>query len=245
MNLTRYAGNEGRGISYDLWSKCPREAIMADPNFGHFFRDDFMDLATGRYTITQATAGTFVLDVTTTVDGGVALADCNSTTDGQGINVQATLAMPFKPKAGQILYFEARVKAADIATGPDFFLGLAEQDTTILASSAISTANHLGFLSLTDNNILLHSGEKAGTAVTGVAIHTLVEDTYVKLGFKVTDASKVEWWVNGVKQATSFDLAAANIPVVGLTPSLVCQTVGTTDPIVHIDWWECFAHVLN
>jgi hypothetical protein len=239
--FTRYDTVTRRRFSLDLWKDCPREAIRAGMEEGLWFEDDFLELVTGRYVATQATAGTFLLDVTNTVENGVALADCNSTTSTQGINVQLSLAAAFKPQAGQDIWFEARIKAADIATGPEFFLGLAEQDTTILASSVISTANHIGFLSVTDDNIVLHSGEKAGTAATGAAIHTLVDDEYVKLGFKVTGLTKCEFWVDGVQQAETFNLATANIPAVPLTLSLVCQSAGTTDPIVHIDWWDCYA----
>lgn len=238
--FTKYDAVTRRKYSLDLWKDCPREAIKSGIEEGIAFEDDFVDILTGRYVITQATAGTFVLDTGTSIENGVVLADCNSATATQGINVQLSLAAAFKPQVGQDIWFEARIKAADIATGPEFFLGLAEQDTTIIASSAISTANHIGFLSVTDDNVVLHSGEKASAAATGAAIHTFVDDAWVKLGFKVTGLTKVEFWVDGVKQADTFNLAAANIPIVSLTPSIVCQSGGTTDPIVHLDWWDCY-----
>jgi hypothetical protein len=67
---------------------------------------------------------------------------------------------------------------------------------------------------------------------TASSIHTFVDDAWVKLGFKVTGTTKVEFFVNGVLVGT----ITANIPTTELRPSLVCQSGGTTDPIVHIDW---------
>lgn len=233
--------NNGRGPSLaTLWKDCPRYEIMNDYNAGYYFRDDFMgdhDL-TNAYTATQQTQGTFALD---DAEGGVALADCNSTTATQGINVQlsSTVGERFIAATGSKIWFEARVKAADIATGPEFFLGLSEIDTTIIASSANSSANHVGWESTTDDGVLLFFGEKAGTRNSALASpHTLVDDTYVKLGFFVDGVDKVEHYVDGTLQTTT--LATANIPIVAMTPSLVCQSGGTTDPIVHLDWWECF-----
>jgi len=226
---------DGRGVSEDLWGDCARDSIAQGGNYGFAVDDDFMDLPTGKYTATQATAGTFAAG--TADEGGTALADCNSTTVTQGINVQLNSAL-FKPQANADIWFEARVKAADIATGPEFALGLANIDTTVIASSAVSTTDHVMFTSVTDNGILLGSSEKAGTAASSNAVHTLVEDTWVRLGFKISGVDKVEWYVNGVKDATT--VATANVPIVVLVPTLVCQSDGTTDSIVHIDWWSIY-----
>jgi hypothetical protein len=235
MGKVMYSDADGRGPSSLLWNGLP-EDIRYDMNRGTFFCDDFLKDPTSDYTITQATAGTFVLDATDTdITGGIALADCNSTTVTQGINIQGAAA--FLPTAGTTLVFEARIKAADIATGPEFFLGLSELDTTIIGTSAVSSANYIAWTSVTDDEITLFAGEKAGAMDTNTG-HTLVEDTWVKLGFKVTGVTKAEQYINGAKQATTTDLATANIPVVSLAPSLVCQSDGTTDSIVHIDWWQ-------
>jgi hypothetical protein len=155
----------------------------------------------------------------------------------RGINVQANAAL-FKPQANTDIWFEARIKAADINTGPEFALGLAEIDTTVIGSSAISTANHVMFGSVTDDGILLGNAEKATAAVADNSVHTLVEDTWVRLGLKISGVDKVEWYVNGVKDPTT--VATANVPIVVLVPTLVCQSDGTTDSIVHIDWWEFY-----
>lgn len=222
-----------RGPTTELWKGIPEPGC--DPRFGVCLFDDMHDLATGNWTATQATAGTWALD-TTVGDRGVALADCNSTTATQGINVQRP-GWAVAPAAGKIIAYEGLLKAADIATGPEFFWGLSVVDTTLIASSANSSADHVGFESVTDNNILLFHTEDGGTRVSGATSpHTLVDDTYVKLGFRIIGLTAVEVYVNGSIVNVAFS-ATPDIPEGSiLVPSLVCQTGGTTDPIVHLDW---------
>lgn len=233
--ITNYVGEEsGLGQSYDLWRDCKIETLENDYNRGYAFRDQFLSLPTGKYTATPATAGTFALS---DLEGGVALADCNSATATQGINVQlnSTVGAAFFTQAAGKLWFEARVKVADIATGPEFFCGLSEIDTTVIAASANSSANHIGFESVSDDGVLLFHAEVAGSRTSSTAtIHTLVDDEYVRLGFKVVDRTRIEVWVNGSK----VDTLTAGFPLVGLVPTLVCQSGGTTDPIASLDWWD-------
>jgi len=247
MPSIEYGGEtEGRGPTMQgLWNKAM--PAIADYNNGllgsldAYWRDDFQDLPTGRYTATQSTTGTFALD---DAAGGVALADCNSETVVQGINVQrgGTTGETFLAAAGTTIYFEARVKAADIGTGPEFFLGLHIIDTAIIDTSAMAAADSdwVGFKSLTDNNILLGTTSDNATEATAASIHTLVEDTWVKLGFKVIGTDSVEFYVNGALKSNTI---TTNLPGGLLVPSLVCQSNGTTDPIVHIDWGQAAAVV--
>lgn len=215
-----------------IWESCPWHDMQRDPSLGFTFFDDFLTLPTGKWTATQATTGTWALDDAV---GGVALADCNSTTVTQGINVQLNGAAGeiFRPAAGRKIWFEARVKAADIATGPEFFLGLANIDTTVIGTSAVSTTDHLAFTSVTDDGVLLLNGEKGGTGNTEAGT-TLVDDTWVNLGLLVDGVTTCTGYVNGVATATA--LVTANIPILEMVPTIVCQSDGSTDSIVHVDW---------
>lgn len=229
---------DGSGLSSDLWRDCPRDEIMHDPGVGYYFRDNFTDLPTGRYTATAATSGTFALD---DAARGVALADSGAAVDNQGINVQKAVGGVgelFIPKARCRIWAEAYLKLVTISTGPQFFVGLHEIDTTIIAAGAMSGSNYIGYQSVTDDGVLLFASNKAGTGTTKSAT-TAADGTYLKLGFKVTDLTKIEYFINGVKQGET--IATANIPIVAMTPSLVCQSAGTVRPVAHIDWWEFFA----
>jgi hypothetical protein len=221
-----------RNFSPIIWNQVDVQALKNGID-GYLFEDDFFDLPTGKWTATQATAGTFALD---DQEGGVALADCNSTTDNQGINVQlGGTAGEFisAPESGLLIY-EARIKLADIATGPQFFAGLAETDTTLIASGAMDgTSKFIGFKSVTDDGVILGCSQSTAES-TASSIHTAVDDAYVKLGFIVKNRTTISFYVNGALKANTIT-TTANIPSALLRPSFVCQSAGTTDPILHID----------
>lgn len=243
--ITRAAGPRNlRGLSMDMWNHCPRHEIREDPSYGWYFEDDFMDDhdLTNRYTATQASTGTFLI---TDAQGGVADADCNSGTVEQGINIQAssTVGERFIPVADAEIYFEVALKVTDSATGPEFFVGLHEIDTSIIASSALTGNNYIGWSSVTDDNVLLFSAGKAGTVTTLTSSKTLVEATYVNLAFRIRGVGYGEEYVDGLLKGET--LTSTNIPIVAMVPSLVCQSNGTTDPIVSIDWWQCYQRYIS
>jgi len=239
--VTQYHGEQdGRGLSSKMWEKIDvREIFAGGPagfSRGYGFADDFLTLpATGNtYTITNQTAGTFALD---DAEGGVALADSASTTDTQGVTVQLGDATgdAFYTGTSQILAFEARVKLADVGTAPEFFLGLAEILVTMMDTGANVNANHIGFeITSSSATAMDFHAEVAGTRTSETGVHTFADGTWVKLGFKVVNRTRIEIWVDGVKNSTQL---TSGFPLVGMTPTLDCHTNATTDPIVHIDWW--------
>jgi hypothetical protein len=185
------------------------------------------------YTMTQATTGTWSLDES--AENGVLLLDCNSTTEAQGIQAQKALAS-FKPKDGRIIWYETKIMVDGISNlNAELFIGLAAIDTTVIAASAVSTANHIAFTSVTDNGILLANSSKASTGSTATAL-TIKSGTWYTLGFKVTNLDMVSFYVNGSNVAS---FATANIPIVGLAPTFVCQSGGTDQPVLHIDYVIC------
>ncbi len=225
--------NTTRNHSPILWNQVDVDALRRGID-GYLFEDDFLDLPTGKYTATQATAGTFALD---NAEGGIALADSGSTTDNQGINVQlgGTAGAAFVAPASGLLVYEARVKITTaMSSGPQFFCGLWATDTTIIASGALSTsATYCGFSSVTDNGILLGASGNGSTAETASSIKTLVADTYVWLGFVIKDRTTITFYVDGVKKD---DTNTVSIPTTTpMRPSFVCQGSGTLQPVLAID----------
>ncbi len=240
------------GQSPGLWHHLPSPgAISENFGLGTLFQDNFTQLSSSssgvrRYTASQSgSAGTFALDDAVY---GVALADCaDESTPGKGINVQACGSGTgefFLPSTSTTLAFEARIKVADFtagSTGPEFFLGLAEIDTAVISSNVLHVDNAIGWSSITDDGVLLFTGEKTNTANTETG-HSLVLSTWVRLGFLIEVQSGLitaKQYINGVRQVSTTDLVAANIPLVAMVPTLVCQTDGSVDSIVHIDWWQC------
>lgn len=232
-----------------LWFDCPWSQLKNDFGRGYTFEDDFTgahDL-TNKYTLTQATTGTFLL---IDEEGGVADLDCASSIVTRGGNVQygSGVGEFASTQAAGKMWFEARVKATDIgSSGPEFFLGLHNIKTAIIASSAMdaTASDWIGFKSLTDDSILLGTAANnaaSSAETTASDIHTFVDGTYVNLGFKVTNRDKVEFYVDGVKQTNT---VAANIPTALMVPSLVCQSDGTVDTIISIDWWMCAVEMVS
>jgi len=238
---TQYVGeSDGRGESGLLWKKCPWADIQDSLSRGYAFQDDFLAFnPTGTvYTSTSATTGTTALD---DAAGGVLLLDCGSGTEHQGETLQmgTTVGECWVTSTTNDLWFETRVKVVDSATDCQLFAGLSEIDTTLLASGANTSANHIGFESLTDDGVLTFHAEVAGARTSATAtIGTLVEDTWVRLGFHVSKRNKIQVYVDGVLK----DTLTAGFPLVEMTPSFVMQSGGgATDPILHIDWFRVAA----
>lgn len=219
-----YAGN--------LWKTCPLLEYMFDPSIGVLLDETFQsydpEATNGDWVLTQAVAGTGAISA---VDIGTLVLDSNSTTDTQGVQVQRVKSL-FLPVAGTKIWMEWENKIADTPPFCQYFGGLSEIDTTLIATSLNSSANHIGFETVSEDGIIIGAGEKAGTRGTVAALHTAVDDTWVKFGILVDGITSIQFYVNGA--ATGAALATANVPVVALYPSFVCQTAGTNDPILHV-----------
>lgn len=233
-----------RGLSPTVWSQAPLTEISnGGLTEGFGFIDDFLafDDASYRWVLTQDSAGTAAMDAA--AKGGVLLLDSGGTTNNQGIQIQmggAAGAASFIPNASAKIYFEARVKIADIGTSGsatgNMVVGLASVDTTVLASGANSALDHIVFEHLDDDSEVDFHSEKAGSRDSSTELHTLVDDDYVKLGFIVDGLTSITPYVNGVAKTAH----TTQIPIVAMTPTLVCHSAGTTDPILHVDWVACY-----
>lgn len=223
-----------------LWQTCPLLEYRFDPFIGVHLDECWQsydpEATNGDYVLTQATAGTGAIS---TAAPGVLELDCNSTTQGQGVQLQRVKSA-FVPAAGKHIWFECRFKIVDTYDKVQLFAGLAEIDTSIIAAGAISTANHVGALIVSSGaGVATLAGNKA-TAATTKTLMTIAEDTYVNFGMYFDGVTSVTPYVNGVALGSSSVLATANIPIVALYPSFVCQTDGTNDPIMHIAGYRCF-----
>ena len=226
------------GYSANLWKTCPLAEYAHDPMIGVLLDERWVGYnaaaTSGDYVGTAATAGTAAIS---TAAPGVLEVDCNSTTQGQGFQIQRSKAA-FVPAADKHIWAEFKFKVVDTYDKVQLFVGLAEIDTTIIGSGAISTANHVGLYGATSNaGTMVLAGAKASAATTKTAT-AIAEDTYIKYGLYFDGVTSVVQYINGVESANA--LATANIPVVALFPSFVCQTDGTNDPILHLQGYRIF-----
>lgn len=236
--VSHYDPTLSTGYSANLWKTCPLLEYMHDPMIGVYLNESWQSYnptaTTGDYVLTQATAGTAAIS---TAAPGVLELDCNSTTQGQGVTLQRAKSA-FVPAASKHIWAEFKLKVVDTYDKVQLFAGLSEIDTTLIASGANSSANHIGWeIATAGAGALTFAGEKAGARGTATST-SIAEDTYITLGFYVDGVTSIQQYINGV--ATGSALATANIPVVALYPSFVCQTDDTNDPILHLQGYRIF-----
>ena len=235
----RGSSNLLRGLSPNIWSQAPLVQINSgaiDEGFG--FIDDFLTFPEANAEIpwlsTQSTSGTSALD---DAKGGVLKIDSGGPTQHKGMNLQYGVGEQFLANANAKIYYEARIKLSTLS-GPKVqaFVGLAQEITAVIASGANATANHIGFEFLNTTDIKLVTENGGSRTASASSLATLVDGTYVKLGFVVDGVSKITPYVNGV----AGDAITTNVAASELCPTLVCQTDGTVRPVMYVDWVPCY-----
>lgn len=234
----------GQGkVTYDRRGikDAPTLDALFDPNEAWMFEDDFFWFADQaddeRWTVTNATAGTATL---VAGDGGILRLDSASTTADQGVQLQSDTAF-VRLATGKNVWLEGRLKF-DEAQTCQFFFGLAVADTTIMASGANSTADHIGFeMNATtiaaDANGVYAYIEDTGSRTdvgSGSAVKDIVDDTWYRFAIHVAGNGTVKFYVDDEQVGES---TPSTLPTdVDMAISIVCQTEGTQDPIVDVDW---------
>lgn len=226
-----------QGLTSKLWNGIDRSRGVIDPFYGGFFIDRGQ-AGTGAFTATQATAGTAAYIASPVAGWGPVLElDSGSSTNTQGINVQYT-GIGVYPKDGQIIGWEAMLLFKDIGTntGPEFFGGLATVDTTIIGSGAITAADWIGFYSADGTPELYFGVEDGSQDISATAAHTTIDGdvtaaSWFRIGFRWVVGESLQYFVNGVATTPS-DVLESNAPNGPMVLSYVCQSNGTTDPIV-------------
>lgn len=218
-----------------MWRSCPLWEGVCDPGVARALIEDwnYYEAVSKPYLLTQATTGAAAIVAT---ESGVLEVDSNSGAQGQGANLQHQTAA-FLPAADKDLWFEALVKITDTFDDCELFVGLSELDTAIIDTQANASTNHIGWHCVTNDGVLLFSAEKATVGVTKAAA-TIAEATYIKLGFYVKGITSIQQYIDGVAVGTAH--VTANVPIVALYPSFVCQSGGTADPIMSIAGYRVF-----
>jgi len=224
-----------------VWADCPLQAIRSNPHIGYLIEEDFtnIDAATlAGYTASQAgSAGTFTLG---TAVGGTGILDAGHTDAGDGINVQK-LGPCFKAAANKDIWFECAL-ATTYPLKLQFFAGLALTDLTLNPNGALDTsADYIGFGIETGLAGVMSFYECKDTAELSDSLGatgTLSSAVQMRMGFKVTGITGIQCWIDGAEQ-TLTNVVYAGIPTTDtLTPSFVCQSDGTNQPILSLDWYR-------
>lgn len=266
MLTTGYKGyNSGNGPS-GFWEDCPVLQMLADPNVGYYFFDDFLDSFQdptttkiyGKYLCLDT--GDCTLTATSDVLGGAVALLC--TTDNEDCGIRLGTGSPFvisdRAASAKKLWFEARVKVNAITNSLfGAFVGLT--DETALAANFIADAGNdfadkdlIGFWKdETDDSTGAHvhfvyqiTGQDFVTKIDTVA--TLVANTFIKLGFVYDPAAeptkRIKVYVDGVEQSTyvtATDIATATFPDgEEMAPMAYVSAASASDGILTMDWWR-------
>lgn len=198
MSTSRFTG----GVTTSTKTATTGQMGLIDPSMYHVWFDDFDKYTAADWTITTTEAGAgSATEAVSDADGGVLLITNDDADNDADFFQWASETYTFT--AGKKLFFKARVKVSD-ATQSDFVLGLQITDTTPLdVTDGVFFQKDDG-----DANLDVHV-EKDGTATSSTAVHTVVDDTWMVLGFAYNGLDAVDFFVDDARVAT---LAVANLP---------------------------------
>ncbi len=187
-------------------------------------------LTTGSYVATDYTitnTGSPTIAVSTSEIGGACVFTTGGTSGNNTFHDSKQLVWKFT--SGKALEFEARLKLS-VVSDTDFVIGLQETDTTPLA-----VANGIWFGKDNGDALLDFHMAKASaqTDLTGIA--TMVNDTYVKVGFYYdgNDAHKMQVFLNDQRVGA---IVITNAPTAALCLSIGVQTNSANARSLTVDY---------
>jgi hypothetical protein len=163
--------------------------------------------ATDKWTVVKDTNATVAI-VADTSGGEIAITS-ETTTDDNGGSIQGNEI--FLPAAGRVIWFAARVKAADV-TQHEFCIGLTQNFATDPEAMLVAS-NRIVFQSDDGATTLLAKTEVADSETSTTTTYTLANDTYVNLAIRVDGVGKAEFYVNGNLEATHTTVPATELAV--------------------------------
>lgn len=196
------------------------------------FFDDFFDERTALDEIKDAGAA---IAVGTDLENGALVITSTATTDADGGAVQLD-ETSFLCIAGRELMFECRVKVSDADQGP-MFVGLADTIATNPEAVVAEGLARVGF-ELVDGSALVYMVHDNDTAATKtVTSISMVDDTYIRLGFRI-DGASIRYYINRSLVGT-IALSSA-IAAVTLSPAIEHLSGNATGThTMHCDYILC------
>jgi len=246
--LNFYEEVNGSDYRTGVWADCPLLAIEADPSLGYIVFEDFTQFplitdadapTLSGWTCTQGgnTKGLLRLLTGTT---GILEVDSESTTQHEGLHIQQAIAH-FKCAAGKDIWYETRLKVLETYATVQLWAGLSKIDGTLIKNDGDldTTSDYIGFGMETGAAGAIKFYECVGGAELSDSVVTCAENTYIRLGFHIDGITGVHCFVNGAEVALT-TVVYTGLPVDdALTLGFTCQTEGTEDPMLHVDWVRC------
>jgi len=196
--------NFPNGLTNSTAQNILGQMIQLDPTRMHTYFADFDEYHAVNWTVTETQAG--ATQALTNADGGVLLLT-NSAADDDIVALQK-VGESFKFEAGKKLFFKARFAVSD-ATHSDLVIGLQITDTTPLA-----VTDGVYFRKDDGDANLDFVVVKDSTASTATAIATVVDATYITVGFYYNGVDEVVYAAstNSLNPTVLGKLATTNLP---------------------------------
>jgi len=175
---------------------------LPDPTKWHVFWDDFVKYTAGDWTITttEAGAGSATEALTNVAFGNLLITNDAADNDADFFqNKQEGFLMTSNKRT----LFKTRFKVSD-ATQSDIVIGLQITDTAPLAVS-----DGVYFMKDDGDALIDFHVEKNSTDTTATSAGTLVDDTFIVLGFDYDGANAIRYFVDDVHVGTS---VTTNVP---------------------------------
>lgn len=211
--LNRDLGGSERGSGRNFFSGMPIALDALD------YCVDFDDFVTSLNDATNGwivvkDAGASALQGTGDLENGVMLLTSAATTDNDGASIQRAETI-FLVKTGKKLWFEARVKVS-VAAQCDMFVGLADNFVTDPEAVIVGGVARVGFELLDGAATINTVIDDDTTSVKTILSASMVDDTYVRLGFR-TEGASIRFYVN--RALISTQALPAAIAAVTLGPA--------------------------
>lgn len=197
---------------------------MPAPTLFHTYFEDFDYYVAGDWTVTETDSG--ATQALADGDGGLLLIT-NTAADNDLVSLQKK-GESFLFESGKRLFFEARFKVND-ATESDVVIGLQITDTTPLdVTDGVFFIKADGAATV---NLLV---EKNNTATTTSSVATMVDDTFITLGFYYDGSTQIQYSVNGTVLGTS---VTTNLPDdEALTVTMALQNGAAAAKTMTVDY---------
>lgn len=187
----------GPSLNRNFYGEDRPRALFSDMPIGldcladyQYFFTDFISEVPELDEVKDAGAA---IAVVADAENGVLRITSTATTDNDGGLVQLD-ETSFLCVAGRSLMFEARVKVSDADQG-ELFIGLADTAATDPEAVIAEGLARIGF-ELIDGAATINTVQDNDTASTRVVLSSsMADDTYVRLGFRIDNAS-IRYYVN-------------------------------------------------
>jgi hypothetical protein len=203
------------------------DMVQPDPTLFHTYFNDFDTYVAGDWTVTETDAA--ATQALTAGDGGLLLIT-NTAADNDLVALQKNPAA-FTFTAGKKTFFRCRFKVSD-ATQSDLVFGLQVVDATPLdVTDGIYFLKADGAATV---DFICRKNASTGSITTS-AVATMVDDTFIELGFYYDGRSKVVYEVNG-SVLGSLDASSAYLPDTTCTVSFALQNGEAVAKTMTVDY---------